>query len=62
MLAHLTKEVPLKKGNSNELGKLKVKRTFFLFLAFYQKELVESPKCDREKLKSDYSLLQFSSF
>jgi hypothetical protein len=28
----------------------------------YQKELVESPKRDREKLKSDYSLLQSSSF
>ena len=28
----------------------------------YQKELVESPKPDREKLKEDYSLLQSSSF
>ncbi|WP_293333492.1 hypothetical protein [Microcoleus sp. CAWBG58] len=28
----------------------------------YQKELVESPNPEREKLKSDYSLLQSSDF
>jgi hypothetical protein len=31
-------------------------------MILYHKELVESPKPDREKLKSDYSLLQSSDF
>ncbi len=33
-----------------------------VILSYYQKELVESPKSLREKLKSDYSLLQSSDF
>ncbi|WP_293158007.1 MULTISPECIES: hypothetical protein [unclassified Microcoleus] len=32
----------------------------FVSITDYQKELVESPNADREKLKSDYSLLQSS--